>query len=65
MSTEFDIIVVGAGPAGALTAILLVRQGYRVGVIAAPRGRGRLEGYSRRTVDILAIAIPQEIRKIR
>ncbi len=54
MSVDFDIIIVGAGPAGALTAILLVRQGYRVGVIAAPRGRGRVEGFSQRTVDILA-----------
>lgn len=54
MSAEFDIIVLGAGPAGTLTAILLVRQGYRVAVVAAPRGRGRIEGFSQRTVDILA-----------
>ncbi len=54
MSMDFDIIIVGAGPAGTLTAILLVRQGYRVGVLAAPRGGGRVEGCSQRTVDILA-----------
>jgi 2-polyprenyl-6-methoxyphenol hydroxylase-like FAD-dependent oxidoreductase len=54
MDTKFDIIVAGAGPAGTLTAILLSRQGYSVGVVASPRGRGRIEGFSQRTVDILA-----------
>ncbi|MFP6758453.1 MAG: FAD-dependent monooxygenase [Alphaproteobacteria bacterium] len=55
MSKNFDILIVGAGPAGSLCAILLARQGYRVAVIAAPRGRGRVEGFSERTVEILAI----------
>ncbi len=53
MTHNFDIVICGAGPAGALTAILLARQGYRVAVISAPRGRGRIEGFSQRTVDIL------------
>ena len=33
MSVDFDVAVVGAGPAGAAAAILLARQGYRVGLI--------------------------------
>lgn len=33
MSVDFDVVVVGAGPAGATAAILLARQGYRVGLI--------------------------------
>ncbi|MBZ0218201.1 MAG: FAD-dependent monooxygenase [Fimbriimonadaceae bacterium] len=53
MDTKYDIIIAGAGPAGALTGILLARQGYRVAVISAPRTRGRVEGFSQRTVDIL------------
>ncbi|HEY7357804.1 MAG TPA: FAD-dependent monooxygenase [Ktedonobacterales bacterium] len=33
MSVDFDVVVVGAGPAGATAAALLARQGYRVGLI--------------------------------
>lgn len=49
---RYDILIAGTGPAGTLTAILLARQGYRVGVISNPRGRDRVEGFSQRTVDI-------------
>ncbi len=54
VDTKFDIIIAGAGPAGALTAILLARLGYRVAIHSNPRGRGRIEGFSQRTVDILS-----------
>jgi len=53
MNRQFDIVIAGAGPAGSLTAILLARQGYRIGVLASPRARARVEGFSQRTVDIL------------
>jgi flavin-dependent dehydrogenase len=33
MSVDYDAVIVGAGPAGATAAILLARQGYRVGLI--------------------------------
>jgi flavin-dependent dehydrogenase len=33
MNVDFDALVVGAGPAGSAAAILLARQGYRVGLI--------------------------------
>ncbi len=33
MTSEFDVAIIGAGPAGSTAAILLARQGYRVGLI--------------------------------
>ncbi|HLW00144.1 MAG TPA: NAD(P)/FAD-dependent oxidoreductase [Ktedonobacterales bacterium] len=33
MAVDFDVAIVGAGPAGSATAITLARQGYRVGLI--------------------------------
>ncbi len=33
MTVDFDVAVVGAGPAGSAAAIMLARQGYRVGLI--------------------------------
>ncbi len=33
MTVDFDVAIVGAGPAGSAAAILLARQGYRVGLI--------------------------------
>ncbi len=33
MAFDLDVAIVGAGPAGSATAILLARQGYRVGLI--------------------------------
>ncbi len=33
MNTDFDAIIVGAGPAGSAAAILLARQGYHVGLM--------------------------------
>ena len=36
-SDQWDVIVVGAGPAGATTAALLARQGRRVVLVDAAR----------------------------
>ena len=33
METEFDAIIIGAGPAGSTTAILLARYGWRVALV--------------------------------
>ncbi len=33
MQTDFDVIIVGAGPAGAASAISLARRGYAVALI--------------------------------
>jgi flavin-dependent dehydrogenase len=33
MNTDFDALIVGAGPAGSAAAIMLARQGYRVGLL--------------------------------
>ena len=52
-SQECDLIVVGAGPAGVLTAILLARQGHAVTLLAVGRPRPRIEGLSQRVLDTL------------
>jgi flavin-dependent dehydrogenase len=54
VAAKADIVVAGAGPAGALTAILLARRGHSVALLTAVRTRPRLEGLSQRVVDILA-----------
>ena len=33
MQTDFDVIIIGAGPAGAASAISLARRGYAVALI--------------------------------
>lgn len=33
MQTDFDVVIIGAGPAGAVSAILLARRGYSVALI--------------------------------
>jgi flavin-dependent dehydrogenase len=48
------LIVLGGGPAGVLSAILLARRGYEVSLLAADRPRPRIEGLSQRVVDVLA-----------
>lgn len=53
MKLDFDIIVVGAGPAGAATAVGLKRLGYRVAVISKPRHPKTWEGFSSRVVGAL------------
>ena len=51
--TAYDILILGAGPAGALTAALLGARGYRVGVVSAENRRIRFEGLSERVLGIL------------
>lgn len=48
---EFDILVLGSGPAGVVSALGLARLGYRVGVIGQERPFNALEGLSDRAVD--------------
>lgn len=50
------IIIAGAGPAGAATAIALKRLNYLVSVIASPRGFTACEGLSARVVNGLDTA---------
>lgn len=51
--TAYDVLVLGAGPAGALTAARLHAQGYRVGVVSAENRQIRFEGLSERVRGIL------------
>ncbi|MGI9412157.1 MAG: flavin-dependent monooxygenase QhpG [Hyphomicrobiales bacterium] len=51
--TACDILVLGAGPAGALTAMLLNARGYRVCVVSAVNRQVRFEGLSDRVRGIL------------
>jgi flavin-dependent dehydrogenase len=48
------LIVLGGGPAGVLTAVLLARRGYDMSLLTADRPRPRVEGLSQRVVDVLA-----------
>ncbi|MEZ5651438.1 MAG: FAD-dependent monooxygenase [Burkholderiaceae bacterium] len=52
--SNFDVAIVGAGPAGCLCAILLARAGLRVALIGEPGSERRIEGVSARTLKILA-----------
>ena len=45
-----DIAVIGAGPAGVVTAIVLVRRGYRVVLCHRPRSYPALEGLAERAL---------------
>lgn len=53
MPRKRDITVIGAGPAGAVTAILLARLGYDVLMLTRARGQPRIEGFSQRVVEVL------------
>ncbi|WJS86661.1 NAD(P)-binding protein [Paracoccus sp. TOH] len=48
MGTDADLIVLGGGPAGAVSAWLAARDGLRVLLVDPGRGRPRLEGLSPR-----------------
>lgn len=50
---DADILVAGAGPAGAAVALGLARLGYSVCVVGFPRSFDACEGISRRVVDAL------------
>src|SRR5262249_2080730 len=59
MTAEYDVIVAGAGPAGALTAGLLARAGVRVALLdkaAFPRDKACGEYTSPQTEVVLARA---------
>lgn len=51
---DSTLIVLGGGPAGVLTAVLLARRGYEMRLLTADRPRPRIEGLSQRVVDVLA-----------
>ena len=54
--TSWDALIVGAGPAGAASALALVRLGFRVAVLDAPRTPGPRIGESLAGVALHALA---------
>jgi flavin-dependent dehydrogenase len=52
MISQFDIVVLGGGPAGLISALRLVNAGWRVAVVTQPR-RPTLESFSPRVVAAL------------
>jgi flavin-dependent dehydrogenase len=52
----FDFAVIGAGPAGVVTALELHRLGHRVALVHAPRRLPAVEGLAERACDGLAHA---------
>src|SRR6266487_2512516 len=57
MSTDIDVLVVGAGPTGLMLANQLVRRGVRVRIIdrhAGPARESRALGVQARTLEIYA-----------
>ncbi|MDJ0896402.1 MAG: FAD-dependent monooxygenase [Alphaproteobacteria bacterium] len=52
-SADCDVVVAGAGPAGVLTAVGLARLGRNVVLLTGGRRRPRIEGLSKRVVDVL------------
>jgi len=50
---DADVLVIGAGPAGAAAALRLAQTGYRVCVVGVPRPFDACEGISRRVVEAL------------
>lgn len=68
-SSEFDAVIVGAGPAGARLGELLARRGLRVAILERrrmPRNKVCGGGLSRKTIDLLGFDLGpvarQEIR---
>ena len=53
---DYDIAVIGAGPAGVISANMLAARGYRVALIHQPRRYPVLEGLSQRAVTGLQYA---------
>ena len=53
--TTADIVVLGAGPAGVLTAVLLARRGHEVVLLSTERAPPRIEGLSERVVEALRV----------
>lgn len=53
MVTDFDVAVVGGGPAGAVAAHELARSGLRILLVDPGTTRPRLEGLGERVADIL------------
>lgn len=56
MSEIFDLIVIGAGPSGLVTALWAARQGLTICVIDKKDGpveRGHADGIEPRTLEIL------------
>jgi len=52
----YDVLIIGAGPAGLMCAVALADQGVKVGIIeknAARPSRGRADGLEPRTLEIL------------
>ena len=56
MQQFFDFAVIGAGPAGVVTALELHRLGHRVALVHAPRRLPAVEGLAERACDGLAHA---------
>ena len=56
MQRLFDFTVIGAGPAGVVTALELQRLGHRVALVHAPRRVPAVEGLAERARDGLAHA---------
>lgn len=55
MDASPDILVLGGGPAGLVSAVSLARKGWRVALVAHPR-RSAVEGFSAQAVSTLRIA---------
>ncbi len=53
IACNLDVVIQGAGPAGALCATLLARLGHRVLVVNRSRKTSRIEGVGQRVVDLL------------
>ena len=53
MAPTYDILILGSGPAGGLTAASLAAHGHRVGVVSAENRQIRFEGLSERVRGIL------------
>ncbi|WP_104205136.1 flavin-dependent monooxygenase QhpG [Billgrantia saliphila] len=53
MPRPVDMLIAGAGPAGAALALLLTRAGYRVTVVSRCREYRGIEGISRRSLQAL------------
>ena len=50
---DFDVLVIGGGPAGAVTAVRMQALGLDVVLVARPRQRPALEGLAPRTIEAL------------